>query len=370
MRRNLPVTGQEYPLRDGMTIVSRTDLKGRITYVNDDFVEAAGFTLDELIGQPHNLVRHPDMPEQAFADLWQTLKAGRPWTGLVKNRRKNGDHYWVVANATPVLDGGQVTGYMSVRTRPTRQQVAAAEAAYRQFVTGQAQGLAIVEGRVERIGGARALLAPLRAFSKLPLTTKSLGLFTAVAGLSAAAAALATAGAWPWAALAGAAGVVALCLAAVHTRRIVRTLVCNASMLDAFSQARFDGVIEARGHDECAQALLALKRVQTRLGFEVADTARRAAESEQRRCDEELVAGEVNQAVQAATGGNLSQRIPLQGKNAFFTELCGGFNQLLDTVSGTIREVRAAADQLGAASAQVSQTSQSLALSASQQAAS
>ena len=110
MRRNLPVTGQEYPLRDGMTIVSRTDLKGRITYVNDDFVEAAGFTLDELIGQPHNLVRHPDMPEQAFADLWQTLKAGRPWTGLVKNRRKNGDHYWVVANATPVLDGGQVTG--------------------------------------------------------------------------------------------------------------------------------------------------------------------------------------------------------------------------------------------------------------------
>lgn len=91
MRTNLPITNQEYLLRDGMNIVSRTDLKGRITYINDDFIEASGFTEAELIGEPHNLVRHPDMPEEAFADLWSTLKAGRPWTGLVKNRCKNGD---------------------------------------------------------------------------------------------------------------------------------------------------------------------------------------------------------------------------------------------------------------------------------------
>src|SRR5574343_208889 len=107
MRTNLPVTQQEYRLREGMTIVSRT----------------------ELNGQAHNLGRHPDMPEEAFEDMWRTLKAGRPWTGLVKNRRKNGDHYWVVANATPVVEAGQVTGYMSVRTRPTREQVQAADAA-------------------------------------------------------------------------------------------------------------------------------------------------------------------------------------------------------------------------------------------------
>lgn len=105
MRTNLPITQQEYVLRDGATIVSRTDLKGKITYINDDFLEASGFTTSELIGQPHNLVRHPDMPEEAFADLWKTLQAGKPWTGLVKNRRKNGDHYWVVANATPVREG-------------------------------------------------------------------------------------------------------------------------------------------------------------------------------------------------------------------------------------------------------------------------
>jgi PAS domain S-box-containing protein len=106
MRKNLPITQREYALPDGMTIVSRTDLKGRITYVNPDFLTASGFDEEELIGQPHNLVRHPDMPEQAFADLWTTLQAGRPWTGLVKNRRKNGDHYWVLANATPLLENG------------------------------------------------------------------------------------------------------------------------------------------------------------------------------------------------------------------------------------------------------------------------
>ncbi len=86
MRKNLPITQQEYLLPEGMTIVSCTDLKGRITYVNPDFLTASGFDLDELIGKAHNVVRHPDMPEEAFADLWRTLQAGRPWTGMVKNR--------------------------------------------------------------------------------------------------------------------------------------------------------------------------------------------------------------------------------------------------------------------------------------------
>jgi len=116
MRKNLPVTGAEYPLRDGVAIISKTDLKGKITYVNPYFIEVSGFTEEELLGAPHNLVRHPDMPPEAFADLWSTLKEGIPWTGLVKNRRKDGDHYWVQANVTPVLEGGQVTGYVSVRT--------------------------------------------------------------------------------------------------------------------------------------------------------------------------------------------------------------------------------------------------------------
>ncbi|MBY0234325.1 MAG: PAS domain-containing protein [Burkholderiaceae bacterium] len=154
MRSNLPVTQQEYLLREGMTIVSRTDLKGKITYINDDFLEASGFAEAELIGQPHNIVRHPDMPEEAFADMWATLKAGRPWTGLVKNRCKNGDFYWVVANATPLKEGETVVGYLSVRTRPSREQVAAADGLYRLFKEGKAAAWEIRDGRGVRAGSS------------------------------------------------------------------------------------------------------------------------------------------------------------------------------------------------------------------------
>ena len=102
MKINLPVTNNEIPLRDDIMIVSMTDLKGIITYVNKDFLEVSGFTEEELIGKNHNIVRHPDMPVEAFQDLWDVLKAGRPWNGFVKNRCKNGDYYWIEANATPI----------------------------------------------------------------------------------------------------------------------------------------------------------------------------------------------------------------------------------------------------------------------------
>ncbi|WP_157648629.1 PAS domain-containing protein, partial [Thiobacillus denitrificans] len=99
MRSNMPVTNIEYVLQDTETVVSKTDLHGNITYVNQDFINISGFSEAELIGQPQNIVRHPDMPVEAFADFWSTLKDGKAWTGLVKNRCKNGDHYWVEANA-------------------------------------------------------------------------------------------------------------------------------------------------------------------------------------------------------------------------------------------------------------------------------
>jgi len=91
MRKNLPVTNVEYPIGDEVLIVSKTDIKGKLTYFNDQFVKASGFPEQELINQPHNIVRHPDMPAEAFEDLWNTLKEGKPWAGAVKNRRKNGD---------------------------------------------------------------------------------------------------------------------------------------------------------------------------------------------------------------------------------------------------------------------------------------
>ena len=118
MRQNLPVTHREYVLADHETIVSKTDLQGNITYVNDEFIRISGFTEEELIGAPQNIVRHPDMPREAFKDLWATIKAGKAWTGLVKNRCKNGDHYWVEATAAPLIENGQITGYTSIRVKP------------------------------------------------------------------------------------------------------------------------------------------------------------------------------------------------------------------------------------------------------------
>lgn len=131
MKNNQPVTQREVPFPPNTYLVSRTDLKGCITYCNDAFVEISGFSRDELIGQSHNIVRHPDMPKAAFADLWQTVKSGMPWRGLVKNRCKNGDHYWVEAFVVPLKKNGQTTGYMSVRTPPSAERKAAAEALYK-----------------------------------------------------------------------------------------------------------------------------------------------------------------------------------------------------------------------------------------------
>jgi aerotaxis receptor len=125
-----PVTGHARTFDEGVTLMSVTDLDSRITYANEAFVQISGFERHELIGQPHNIVRHPDMPRQAFADMWATLKSGESWTGLVKNRCKNGDHYWVRANVTPVHRAGSLIGYMSVRTCPTDAEVARAERLY------------------------------------------------------------------------------------------------------------------------------------------------------------------------------------------------------------------------------------------------
>ena len=370
MRSNLPVTQREYQLREGMAIVSRTDLKGRITYINDDFIEASGFEMDELIGQPHNLVRHPDMPEEAFEDMWATLKRGRPWTGIVKNRCKNGDHYWVVANATPVIEGDAAVGYMSVRTLPTRAQVQAAEAAYKLFKQGQAGALAIREGHVVSTGLASRLNLVQRVLGHAGLGTKFSLLAVGGLATTAMAAAAAHLASTPLAVAAGVLGLVTLGAGARLVGRLTATLRDAELHLDHFAQGRFDGIVDARGHDELAGAMIALKRVQTRLGFEFSDAKKRAITSAAEAAAAGQVAEEVGNAVSAATQGDFSQRIPTAGKTSFYASLCDNFNQLIDTVSQTFREVRASAEQLSAASEQVSQTSQSLSHGASQQAAS
>ena len=137
MRNNQPVTNHEYVIPEGQMLVSKTDLQGNITYANEVFVAVSGYELEELIGKPHNLLRHPDVPEQVFADFWATIQSGRPWNQIVKNRRKNGDFYWVEANATPIIESGKITGYISVRMPATREQIKGAEAAYAAVKAGK-----------------------------------------------------------------------------------------------------------------------------------------------------------------------------------------------------------------------------------------
>ncbi|HAM8286570.1 TPA: methyl-accepting chemotaxis protein [Escherichia coli] len=164
------VTQQNTPLADDTTLMSTTDLQSYITHANDTFVQVSGFTLQELQGQPHNMVRHPDMPKAAFADMWFTLKKGEPWSGIVKNRRKNGDHYWVRANAVPMVREGKISGYMSIRTRATDEEIAAVEPLYKALNAGRT-GKRIHKGLVVRKGW-------LGKLPSLPLRWRARGVMT------------------------------------------------------------------------------------------------------------------------------------------------------------------------------------------------
>ena len=146
MRSNMPVTNVEYVLKDSETVVSKTDLHGNITYASQDFINISGFSEEELIGAPHNIVRHPDMPVEAYTDFWSTIRGGRAWTGVVKNRCKNGDYYWVEANAAPMIENGKIVGYASICTHSSRDQVQAAESTYRALKAGDSS-LEIMQGR-------------------------------------------------------------------------------------------------------------------------------------------------------------------------------------------------------------------------------
>ncbi len=145
MRNNQPITNEEYVIPEGLTLVSKTDLSGNIIECNDAFEAASGFSRSQLIGQPHNVIRHPDVPEAVFADLWQSLKAGETWSQIVKNRRANGGFYWVRANATPIYKSGKISGYMSIRTPATEAEKQAATQAYQAIKAGKAK---IQSGRI------------------------------------------------------------------------------------------------------------------------------------------------------------------------------------------------------------------------------
>src|SRR5574343_1564702 len=173
------LTGKEVELRDAQFIVSRTDLSGRITSVNQDFVDISGYSEAELLGQPHNIIRHPDMPAEVFADLWADLKAGRPWIGMIKNRCKNGDAYWVEAHVAPVWEHERIVGYMSRRHKASPARIAAAAEAYADLRGNPASALLFEHGIASRRHAGSSLR---RAVARASLGSKLI-----LASLSAAA---------------------------------------------------------------------------------------------------------------------------------------------------------------------------------------
>ncbi len=259
MKKNVFTTGKEYVLRDDETVVSKTDLKGNITYVNSDFIKISGFSAEELIGSPQSIVRHPDMPREAFKDFWTTIRAGKAWTGLVKNRCKNGDHYWVEANAAPLIEGGRIVGYTSVRVKPTREQVMKAEALYQQIRSGD-KTYRIEEGAAVRNSAASRFMFWQRVSykGKICASTALLVLFQVLLALPAVAdrsdlrlglAAL------------GIGFVLAYCAVLLNT--LVKPLADAKTSIDTMSAGDLTGRIQAHGANELADVMQGLRVLQT-----------------------------------------------------------------------------------------------------------
>jgi len=267
MRKNLPVTGTEIELEAGATLVSYTDTVGRILRVNRAFVQVSGFSEAELVGQSHNIVRHPDMPQALFADLWKTLLAGRPWSGVIKNRCKNGDHYWVAANVTPVHEHGRVVGFMSVRRKPSRKAVQAAERLHAVLAGPRAASVRFEAGAAS-IGRRLRDLNPLW---RLSLRQRLVLAATGVAVLGLALVFMGSAGVPPtWLyALVGFSGAFALYSAWWLSHDVVDRLEQAVLQFQRISGGDFEDDIPATRDDEVGRVFQGLKSMQIRLGYEV-----------------------------------------------------------------------------------------------------
>jgi aerotaxis receptor len=351
VRSNLPVTGIEYRMEAGQSIVSKTDIKGRITYVNPSFIEVSGFAEDELLGQPHNLVRHPDMPPAAFADLWQTLQAGQPWTGMVKNRRKNGDFYWVVANVVPVKEAGRVIGYMSVRTAPTREQVANATELYRKFQAGEQGALVLRGGRAVRTG----LAARLAGLRRLPLG-RLLGLAMGSQAILLGALGVA-ADAALWRTLAGC-GVLATLAAWAGLRGAILAPLREATAaVHALAGGDLSHLPETGRGDEFGQLLRALRQLNINLQAIVGDVRSNVRSIE--HTTREIAAGNLDLAgrteSQAAsleqTVASLGQVAGAAGRNADSARRADG---LVGAAAGVAGRGGDAVERVGATMGQIS----------------
>lgn len=270
MKINEPVTDHEVKMKEGTILVSKTDLKGIITYVNQDFVDISGFTREELIGQNHNIVRHPDMPPEAFQWLWDDLKAGIPWKAPVKNRSKNGDYYWVYANVSPVFEDGEIVEYMSVRTRPGDDVIREAENLYREVKAGRAS---------LKKQGFQAVLKTLGSLSS------SVQLYGSVIGVSAfllILGLLVSQGLSPstTAAVLVAAGMLTLALGWINMRKVIKPIKYFQAKLLEISNGRYFNWANIDRSDDLGDMMRSLFSTQVRLGYDVVDVREQAVSGE------------------------------------------------------------------------------------------
>lgn len=258
------MTQKEIELKEGASIVSKTDLKGAITYINREFLEISGFSESELIGKNHNIIRHPDMPAAAFEDLWRTVKAGKPWNGMVKNRCKNGDHYWVEANVAPIREGSTVVGYMSVRNKVSRVQIEQAEKLYQQMR----------EGKMPKPAWGEALIAKVQ---DLPILYKlSAAMLTPVAVMSGFDFYRHHPDAWLGMGLGLTAAIVA---GGLFSLKMKQSVAVMTDAIQGLAGGELNCKIDTRGNDEFGSLMKALKSMQIKIGFDVNDSRKMAEEA-------------------------------------------------------------------------------------------
>lgn len=257
MKINEPVTDHEVKLRNGQELVTKTDLKGIITYTNPAFVEISGFSEAELVGKNHNVVRHPDMPVEAFKDLWDTLKMGRPWNKLVKNRCKNGDYYWVKANVTPVYRNGDIVEYMSVRTRPTQDEIDASAKLYAALKKKEAKLPPVTNVVAKSLKKAMVQSISISALTAIAIT--GIVLATGNSG---------------WALEIG--PVVGFIMLATFmyrlmNREVIQPLQTSLGHMQDISEGHYLENIDIERSGEIGEVLRSIKKLGIKLGFEVND---------------------------------------------------------------------------------------------------
>ncbi|WP_315719179.1 MULTISPECIES: methyl-accepting chemotaxis protein [unclassified Bradyrhizobium] len=353
MRKNLPVTNVEYPITDDTLIVSKTDAKGKLTFFNQDFVDAAGFTEAELMGQPHNIVRHPDMPPEAFDNLWTTLKAGRPWVGAVKNRRKNGDYYWVLATASPIRKDGQVVGYTSVRTKLPSDQRAEAEQVYAAIREKKPHGYKIDDGIVRR----RSVFDHLTMFtgtiaSRLRTLLGLQTLFLIVLGVM-------SFGGGGLAGMTGAgiaaAGVLLCGLVGLRTMQVIVGPLDHVNeTMESITQGKLDTRMRIERDDEIGRALRNLQTVQTMVRFnarELMEQEKRAAVSRKQEMSRladsfESAVGNIVETVSSASSELENSANSLSGTATRGQELSTTVAAASEEASANVQAVASATEEL------------------------